>query len=82
MTDDFTASPEHRILQPERIRLAADPEPVERDDTPVDDGPPLAVGLLGYLLLLVVLLGGLGLAVMALMRPMVLPAIRLLLQHH
>jgi len=83
MTDDFTASPDQRILQPDPVRRPPVPEPLpDEGEADVADGPPLLVGLVGYLLLLVLLLGGLGLGVMALMRPMVLPAIRLLLQHH
>ncbi len=57
-------------------------EPDLTHDLPEPRRPSLAVGVLGYLLLLAVILGGLALGVMAILQPMVLPAVRLLLQHH
>lgn len=56
-------------------RRAGDP------DEPAERRAPLAFALVAYVLLLGVILGSLYLAVLVLMSPMVLPAIRMLTRH-
>jgi hypothetical protein len=61
-------------LEDEDRRTEAASEPAERRT-------PLLFALVAYVLLLGVILGSIYLAILALMSPMVLPAIRMLTQH-
>lgn len=66
--------------------ISVDPELRIEADRPVDPPQPrepsLLLGVLGYLLLLAAIFIGLAGGVMAIFQPMILPAVRLLLQQH